>query len=230
MERPSGLQERVLAVLAELDPPGVLTGRAALVGFHLGHRTTRDLDLFWHGRSSIDDVRREATARLRSADFDVEEARTLESFATLRVRAGADAVVVDLLAEPVSPIEPLAPKEHAGVRVLGDTPHEILVNKLCALLHRSELRDLVDIEALLARGGDLDRALADAPTKDGGFSALSLGWTLGRVERRRGGSCRGPRRSRRGARAFPRRAPPSGRGRRRGVVAARVSLRSRGTP
>jgi hypothetical protein len=45
-------------------------------------------------------------------------------------------------------------------------------------LHRSELRDLVDIEALLAAGGDLDRALADAPAKDGGFSALTLGWTL----------------------------------------------------
>jgi hypothetical protein len=46
------------------------------------------------------------------------------------------------------------------------------------LLHRSELRDLIDIEALLDIGGDLDRALADAPTKDGGFSALTLGWSL----------------------------------------------------
>lgn len=59
-----------------------------------------------------------------------------------------------------------------------DTPHEILVNKLCALLHRSELRDLVDIAALLARGGDLDRALRDAPKKEGGFSAVTLGWAL----------------------------------------------------
>lgn len=64
------------------------------------------------------------------------------------------------------------------MQILVDTAHQVLVNKLCALLHRSELRYLIDIEALLAKGGDLDRALADAPLKDGGFSALTLGWTL----------------------------------------------------
>ena len=59
-----------------------------------------------------------------------------------------------------------------------DTPHEILVNKLCALLGRSELRDLEDVRVLLESGGDLERALADAPLKDGGFSPLTLAWVL----------------------------------------------------
>jgi hypothetical protein len=59
-----------------------------------------------------------------------------------------------------------------------DSAHEILVNKLCALLHRSELRDLLDVEALLEHGGDLERALADAPRKDGGFSPLTLVWVV----------------------------------------------------
>jgi len=87
-------------------------------------------------------------------------------------------VVVDLVAEPVASVEPPQRTEIGGVHILVDTAHEVLVNKLCALLHRSELRDLIDIEALLAAGGDLDRALADAPGKDGGFSGLTLGWTL----------------------------------------------------
>lgn len=59
-----------------------------------------------------------------------------------------------------------------------DTPHEILVNKLCALLGRAELRDLIDLKELLARGGNLGRALTDAPRKDGGFSPLTLAWVL----------------------------------------------------
>jgi hypothetical protein len=59
-----------------------------------------------------------------------------------------------------------------------DTPQEILVNKLCALLGRAELRDLVDVQALLASGTDLKRALADAPRKDAGFSPLTLAWVL----------------------------------------------------
>jgi hypothetical protein len=82
------------------------------------------------------------------------------------------------VADPVDWIEPPQKIEHCGVTILVDTAYEILVNTLCALLHRSELRDLIDIEALVAEGGDLNRALADAPLKDGGFSGLALGWTL----------------------------------------------------
>ena len=168
----------MLASLAGIDPPWTLTGGAALAGFHLGHRTTRDLDLFWHGCDSISDARREVTARLRADGFEVTELRTASAFCALQVTQGGESVVVDLVAEPVAWIEPPQRIEHRGVTILVDTAHEVLVNKLCALLHRSELRDLVDIEALIANGADLGRALADAPAKDGGFSALTLGWTL----------------------------------------------------
>lgn len=178
-KRLSELQAQVLAALAGIDPAWTLTGGAALAGFHLGHRTTRDLDLFWHGCDSISEVRREVMARLRSAGFEVSGLRTMDAFSAISVTQGGESVVVDLVAEPVAPIEPPQLTEHRGVNILIDTAHEVLVNKLCALLHRSELRDLVDIKALLDGGGDLDRALADAPTKDGGFSALTLGWTIG---------------------------------------------------
>ncbi len=74
----------------------------------------------------------------------------------------------------------LAPQEaHVqGVSVLVDTPQEILTNKLCALLSRGEYRDLVDTRWLLEHGGDLERAVQDAPQKDGGFSASVLAWVL----------------------------------------------------
>lgn len=178
MKRLSELQSQLLAALAGMDPPWTLTGGAALAGFHLGHRTTRDLDLFWHGCDSIAEVRREAVARLRSAGFEVSPLRTMAAFSAINVTHAGESVVVDLVAEPVASIEPPQLTEHRGVKILVDTAHEVLVNKLCALLHRSELRDLVDIKALLDVGGDLDRAISDAPTKDGGFSGLTLGWTM----------------------------------------------------
>ena len=68
-----------------------------------------------------------------------------------------------------------------GVSSQIDTAHQILVNKLCALLSRSELRDLVDVRALLDAGGDLSRALADCPMQDAGFSPLTLSWVLGQL-------------------------------------------------
>jgi hypothetical protein len=89
-----------------------------------------------------------------------------------------ESVLVDLVAEPVAVVEPPVTLQIGDASILVDTPHEILVNKLCALLSRAELRDLVDLRALLERGGDLDRALRDAPRKDGGFSVLMLAWIL----------------------------------------------------
>jgi len=64
------------------------------------------------------------------------------------------------------------------VSITVDDPQEILTNKLCALLGRAEIRDLVDVQALLASGADLKRALLEAPRKDAGFSPLTLAWVL----------------------------------------------------
>ncbi len=66
----------------------------------------------------------------------------------------------------------------ADARILVESPHEILVSKLCALLSRSELRDLEDVRALLEAGGELGRAISDAPRKDAGFSPLTFSWVL----------------------------------------------------
>jgi Nucleotidyl transferase AbiEii toxin, Type IV TA system len=66
----------------------------------------------------------------------------------------------------------------SGDKLTVDTPQEILVNKLCALLGRAEIRDLVDVQWLLRAGTDLQKALADAPRKDAGFSPLTLAWVL----------------------------------------------------
>ena len=53
-----------------------------------------------------------------------------------------------------------------GIRV--DPPVEIMANRLCALLSRSEVRDLVDVCALEQAGYSLDDALTSAAAKDKG--------------------------------------------------------------
>lgn len=172
------LQDSLLAVLAGMEPPWTLTGGAALAGFHTGHRGTRDLDLFWHGEARLEDQPAQVEARLRAAGLELARLQTTPSFVRLSARSqggGGEVVIVDLVADPVPVVE--GPTELLpGVWV--DTPHEILVNKLTALLSRSEVRDLEDVRVLLERGGELERALRDAPCKDGGFSALTLGWLL----------------------------------------------------
>jgi len=70
------------------------------------------------------------------------------------------------------------PPSEARPGVFVDTARELLSQKLCALLSRTELRDLEDIGALLDAGGDLARGMADAATRDGGFSPPTLAWLL----------------------------------------------------
>jgi len=94
------------------------------------------------------------------------------------VKRGDEVVVLDLVAEPMPVVADPTEQSLGEDRILVDAPHELLVAKLCALLGRSELRDLEDVRALLDAGGDLARALADAPRKDAGFSPPTLAWVL----------------------------------------------------
>jgi Nucleotidyl transferase AbiEii toxin, Type IV TA system len=172
------LQWRILEVLSSIQPRWALTGGGALAGFHLKHRLTKDLDLFWHGKDQLGELPREVRDRLTAAGLEVTVLQTATSFFQLRVTDGSGVCIVDLVADPVPSIE--APQQlpfHNG-SIIVDSPQEILVNKLCALLGRAELRDLVDVKGLLDSGADLRQALADAPRKDAGFSPLTLAWIL----------------------------------------------------
>lgn len=174
----SDLQERVLVALAGIEPPWTLSGGAALAGFHTAHRETRDLDLFWQRSRELGDAVKTVSRRLEDAGFEVAALDTRASFSRLNVRDATATVTVDLVADPVPLAEAPRPVTVGGATFLVDTPHQILVNKLCALLNRSELRDIEDIKALLDAGGDLSRALEDCPRQDGGFSPMTLSWSL----------------------------------------------------
>jgi hypothetical protein len=148
------------------------------VGFHLGHRETRDLDLFWRQRADLGGLVPETCDALRTDGLDVATLRTAPAFAELRVADGNDSCVVDLVAEPFAPVEPPLTAEIEGTVIAVDTRRELLASKLATLLERSELRDLADVKALLDAGGNLEDGLRDAPLKDAGFSPLTLAWVL----------------------------------------------------
>jgi hypothetical protein len=178
------LQTRVLESLSGIEPRFVLTGGAALVAVHLKHRTTRDLDLFWRDRALLGTLVTAVRARIESLGLEVTDLEASPSFHRLRAFDGTEACVIDLVADPAPTLEEPEPATIGRVTILIDTPREILANKLCTLLSRSELRDLQDVKALLEAGGDWNRALRDAPEKDGGFSPLTLAWVLRALDER----------------------------------------------
>jgi hypothetical protein len=56
------------------------------------------------------------------------------------------------------------------------------VNQLTTLLGRAEVRDLVNVRALLEAGLDFAAVVRDAPKKESGSSALTLAWALTSVD------------------------------------------------
>jgi hypothetical protein len=83
--------------------------------------------------------------------------------------------VIDLIRKRVTQLITQKPVIR-GIRV--DPPEEILANKLCALLSRSEIRDLVDVRALEIAGYRVEDALQAAALKDTGLTPAQLSWVL----------------------------------------------------
>jgi hypothetical protein len=154
-----------------------LTGGGALAGYHLGHRETHDLDLFTLTTAIEDGVRalREAAAE---AGASWREVRTTPEFRRVLLSRGDQSVIVDLVLEHAEQVRPDKPA-HGAVRV--DPAEEIFANKLCTLLGRSEIRDLVDVRALEGLGLSLTDALAAGQRKDGGLTPAQLAWVLSQI-------------------------------------------------
>ncbi len=115
----------------------------------------------------------------REMGATLEPVQTSPDFRRVLLRRGAGAVVVDLVRERVTQRLP-EKLVISGIRV--DPPEEILANKLCTLLSRSEVRDLVDTRALELAGYRIEEALAAAALKDSGLTSAQLAWVLNQIE------------------------------------------------
>ena len=172
------LQRDLLEAFFAREQRFFLTGGAALVGFYLHHRQTLDLDLFTtedhleDGEAALFDAARELGAT-------VERLRTSTSFRRFLVGRGNESVVVDIVRDLAPKIDIEKPVRD-GIRI--DSPREIMANKLCTLLSRGELRDLVDVMALEQAGHRVEEHLEFAARKDAGLTPGQLAWVLSQLE------------------------------------------------
>lgn len=172
------LQEAVLDRFFEREQDFYLTGGAALAGFHLGHRTTDDLDLFTLEAGAFERGLYVLRDTADSLGGDLETLQDTPGFRRFLLRRGDEAVVVDLVAERVP--QRCEEKLRRG-KLRIDPPEEILSNKLCTLVGRAEIRDLIDVFCLEKAGFPVEDAFPAALEKDGGATPATLAWLLSEI-------------------------------------------------
>jgi hypothetical protein len=173
--RLTALQRELLVAFFEREQRLFLTGGAALAGFYLGHRATEDLDLFTPPGPSLDEAARALADAAEPCGAEVRPGRLFEEFKRFHVLRGGETCIVDLVVDRAPMIEP-EKTSFGSIRV--DTLREIAANKVCTVLSRSEIKDMVDLFALVRQGIGVDGAVADALRKDAGAEPATLAWVL----------------------------------------------------
>lgn len=172
--RLSVLQDAVLEAFFATERGFFLSGGGALVGFHLLHRETTDLDLFTSSAEAFERARISLPHLALALGGSLVVRQDAPGFRRVVVQRGAESLVVDLVRD-------IGPQLHEKQEIDGiivDPIEEIFSNKLTTLVSRQEVRDLVDVLELERRGLHAEDFLFEASTKDGGCTPATLAWLL----------------------------------------------------
>lgn len=174
------LQRDFLKAWFERTDEFFLTGGGALCGFYGLPRFTQDIDLFTLPGDAFARVGDWFHDCCKALEASPTAMVTSTHFRRYRVQRETEVTLVDF-------VEDLAPQVCSEKRVRPDgirldPPDEIAVNKVCAMVSRSEPRDFYDFHYLVGQGQDPDVALKLASQKDAGVNAETLAMILQSVD------------------------------------------------
>lgn len=152
-----------------------LTGGSALGIFYFEHRYSYDLDLFtlkdidwnFHDRLFI------SIAAEINAEY--ESITKAPFFHRYQLTRGKEREIIDFVIEKVPQI---AQEKNTFGSIIVDTTLEIGINKICTLLSRTELKDLIDLYFLVKNGFDIKANMEKARQKDGGIEPAIISYLL----------------------------------------------------
>ena len=172
----TALQRDVLMALGGV-PGFYLSGGAALSLVYLQHRQSLDLDLFTDSADLVPRLVNEIEHLAAREGWACEVRQRYASFCRLSLRRGDEVTLVDVVHDTATPLVGL-PDKPVVLGVPADDLDDLVVNKLCALLGRGDVKDLVDLYFLSRAGHDPLAWLERAQHKDGGMEPASLAFVL----------------------------------------------------
>jgi Nucleotidyl transferase AbiEii toxin, Type IV TA system len=175
----TSLKRDFLVSFFKTDRNFFLTGGSALGVFYLQHRFSQDLDLFtmhpvqWHL------IENEARAIAESINALCESLVSTPLFHRYKLTRNDESEIIDFVVEKVPQLN--EDKCHFG-DIVVDTLAEIGVNKMCMLISRSELKDVIDLYFLEQAGFRIEDHVDDAKRKEGGFDPAVISHMLSMME------------------------------------------------
>jgi len=172
------LQNSFLIEFFKLTQDFYLTGGIALSAFYLQHRESVDIDLFTSDDNAFqraDDLTRQTSANLNIACHAI---RIRSYFKHFQVGPRENQLTVHFSKEYSAHVKP--PNNFTGILV--DSIEDIAVNKICAALGRTEIKDLVDLYFLDKEGYSIGKYFDLAQQKDGGLAYETLAYTLSQFQ------------------------------------------------
>lgn len=153
-----------------------LTGGSALGIFYFDHRFSYDLDLFTL-KETVDwqYIDRLFASIAEEIGSEYESVTKAPFFHRYELTRGQDKEVIDFVIEKVAQVD--KEKKSFGA-ITVDTPYEIGVNKICTLLGRTEIKDIIDLFFLVKNGFDVKANIDKAKLKDGGVEPAILSYLL----------------------------------------------------
>jgi nucleotidyltransferase AbiEii toxin of type IV toxin-antitoxin system len=157
-----------------------LTGGSALGIFYFDHRYSYDLDFFTTD-DNIDWKFFELNLRsiCKKIQAQLEPVTKAPSFQRFQLKRGMEHEILDFVIEWVKQID--SQKNNIG-GIQVDTLREIGTNKICTLLGRSEVKDVLDLYFLSKNGFDIVSNIDAAMKKDGGLDPATLSYIVSTVK------------------------------------------------
>ena len=155
-----------------------LTGGSALSIFYFDHRYSYDLDLFSEKSKDLYLVNKQVTHVADKIGAKVEKVSTSPLFCRYALSRDGQTEIVDFVLEKVPPV--FNHKNTYG-NIVVDTLEEIGINKICALVGRSEIKDIVDLYFIARSGFSVTENIENARKKDGGVDPSVLSFLLDQI-------------------------------------------------
>ena len=174
------LKRDFLKAFFQVETTFFLSGGSALGVFYLDHRRSYDLDFFSMQEVHWQALKGQVQKIASSIGSALETLSASPYFQRMRLTRDDETEILDFIIEFVPQV---FPEKNRFGNIVVDPLIEIGINKICTLVHRSELKDLIDLY-FLQRDAEFD-IIANwerACTKEGGLEPAMVSYLLTQID------------------------------------------------